>query len=116
VVSNPDAPCQADETCTSWTVTPDGKIVDDTSTADSVTNTTATLAAADLAAVTMLFSVSPAPETALACSATPAGTTTAYQLEVTRGDDTSYTDVTGCILAGPALNVAAELYGIVKAY
>jgi hypothetical protein len=116
MVSNPDAPCQANETCTSWTVTPDGTVVQDVSTADSVDATTTALSAADLMTVDTLFTVSPAPESSLACGSVPAGTTFAYQLEVTRGASTSYTDVTGCVLTGPELNVAAQLYTLIKAY
>ena len=116
MVSDPDAPCQANETCTSWTITPDGNVVQDVSTADTVDATTATLSAADLMTVNTLFLVSPAPESSLSCETVPAGTTFAYQLEVTRGSSTSYLDVTGCVLTGPALNVAEELYTLIKTY
>ncbi len=116
MVSNPDAPCQANETCTSWTITPDGNVVEDVSTADAVNATTATLSPDDLMTVATLFTVSPAPESSLSCGSVPAGTTFAYQLEVTRGSSTSYLDVTGCILTGPELNVAEQLYTVVKSY
>jgi hypothetical protein len=116
MVMDPDAPCQAAETCTSWTVTPDGKVVVNTSTGDSVDQASSTLSDADLMTVNTLFSVSPAPESTLTCQAAPAGTTDAYLLEVLRGSSTSYTDVTGCIVTGPSLNIATQLYSVVKAY
>jgi hypothetical protein len=116
MVSNPDAPCQANETCTSWTITPDGTVVQEVSSADSVDATTATLSADDLMTVDTLFTVTPAPESSLTCGSVPAGTTFAYQLAVTRGSSTSYLDVTGCVLTGPPLNVAAQLYTLIKPY
>lgn len=115
MVMDPDAPCQAAETCTSWTVTPDGKVVINTSTGDAVDQTSVTLSDADLMTVNTLFAVSPAPESTLTCQSAPANTTDSYLLEVLRGSATSYTDVTGCIVTGPALNLATQLYGVVKA-